>query len=338
MEKETCMKTVFSTNNVHARDRFDFWHGVACKNLVDHNSLPECRLTFHAQIETEYLGNLELVLFQNSPMQVSHTDRHIAHVKSDHLFVCRQIAGAILLEQNTRKIVMEAGDVALLDPLLPYEGSFSTDSETLVLKVPRHELEARVGKTHDMVARSIKPVRTEDRLMSSLSAMLPSLAGKMSAISEEMVGNHTLDLIAVSLANTVEADRPRVSCAKALVLLNVRSVIEARLMDPSLGAQAVADAAGVSVRYANAVLGEHDTSIMRLIQARRLERCRYALEDPNQAHRTVSEIAYGWGFSDMTHFGRRFKKAYGILPSEYQTIARRAGRRGQLFRKPRDRQ
>jgi AraC family transcriptional activator of tynA and feaB len=328
------MKTVFSTNNVHARDRFDFWHGVACKNLVDHSSLPECRLTFDAQIETGYLGSLELVLFHNSPMQVSHTARHIAHAKSDHLFVCRQVAGRVLLEQDTREVTLEAGDVALLDPLLPYEGNFSTDSETLVLKVPRRELEARVGKIRDMVARSIKPVRTEDRLMSSLSAMLPSLAGKMNSISEEMVGNHALDLIAVSLAKTMEADRPRVSSAKALVLSNIRSVIEARLTDPSLGAQAVADAVGVSVRYANAVLADHDTSIMRLIQARRLARCRYALEDPNQAHRTVSEIAYGWGFSDMTHFGRRFKKAYGILPSEYQIIAKRAGRGGN-FRNPR---
>ena len=328
------MKTVFSTNNVHARDRFDFWHGVACKNLVDHNSLPECRLTFGAQIETGYLGNLELVLFHNSPMQVSHTARHTANVKSDHLFVCRQIAGTILLEQDTREIALEAGDVALLDPMIPYQGNFSADSETLVLKVPRRELEARVGKTRDIVARSIKPVRPEDRLMSSLSAMLPSLAGKMNSISEEMVGNHALDLIAVSLAKTMEADRPRVSSAKALVLSNIRSVIEARLRDPSLGAQAVADAVGVSVRYANAVLADHDTSIMRLIQARRLARCRYALEDPNQAHRTVSEIAYGWGFSDMTHFGRRFKKAYGILPSEYQIIAKRAGRGGN-FRNPR---
>ena len=323
------MKTVFSTDNVHARDRFDFWHGVACKNLVDHNSLPECRLTFDAQIETGYLGNLELVLFHNSPMQVSHTARHIARAKSDHVFVCRQVAGVIFLEQDAREIALEAGDVALLDPLLPYEGNFSTDSETLVLKVPRRELEARVGKTRDMVARSIKPIKAEDGLMSSLSAMLPSLAGKMNPISEEMVGNHALDLIAVSLAKTMEADRPRVSSAKALVLLNVRSAIETRLRDPSLGVQAVADAAGVSVRYANAVLADHDTSIMRLIQARRLARCRYALEDPNQAHRTVSEIAYGWGFSDMTHFGRRFKKAYGILPSEYQ-IARRAGRGGQF--------
>jgi AraC family transcriptional activator of tynA and feaB len=59
-------------------------------------------------------------------------------------------------------------------------------------------------------------------------------------------------------------------------------------------------------------------SIMRLVQARRLERCRAALEDPGQARRSVSEIAFGWGFSDMTHFGRRFKAAYGILPSEYR--------------------
>jgi AraC family transcriptional regulator, positive regulator of tynA and feaB len=324
------MKTVFSTNNVHARDKFDFWHSVACKNLVDHNSLPKCRLTFDAQIEMGYLGNLELVLFQNSPMQVSHTARHIAHAKSDHVFVCRQVAGVVFFEQGTREIALEAGDVALLDPLLPYEGKFSADSETLVLKVPRRELEARVGKIHDMVAHSIKPVRAEDRLMSSLCAMLPSLAGKIDSISEEMVGNHALDLIAVSLAKTMEADRPRVSSAKALVMSNIRSVIEVRLTDTTLDAQAVADAVGVSVRYANAVLADHDTSIMRLIQARRLARCRYALEDPNQAHRTVSEIAYGWGFSDMTHFGRRFKKAYGILPSEYQIIARRAGRGGQF--------
>src|ERR1700730_14568569 len=100
------MKIVFLTKNVHARDRFDFWHGVACKNLVDHNSLPECRLTFDAQIETGYLSNLELVLFHNSPMQVSHTARHIAHAKSDHLFVCRQVAGVIFLEQDTREIVL----------------------------------------------------------------------------------------------------------------------------------------------------------------------------------------------------------------------------------------
>jgi AraC-like DNA-binding protein len=37
-----------------------------------------------------------------------------------------------------------------------------------------------------------------------------------------------------------------------------------------------------------------------------------------QGHRTISEIAYGWGFSGMTHFGRRFKAAFGSSPRDYR--------------------
>jgi AraC-like DNA-binding protein len=109
-----------------------------------------------------------------------------------------------------------------------------------------------------------------------------------------------------------------------MALLNVRAAIESRLSDPALDAATVAKAAGVSVRYANALLAEENTSIMRLTWARRLARCRQALEDPLQNHRTLSEIAYGWGFSDMTHFGRSFKAMYDVLPRDHRQFAKRA--------------
>jgi hypothetical protein len=151
------MKTVFSTNNVHARDKFDFWHSAACKNLVDHNSLPKCRLTFDAQIEMGYLGNLELVLFHNSPMQISHTAHHIAHAKSSHVFLCRQVAGAVFLEQDTREIALEAGDVALLDPLLPYEGNFSADSENVSSQGSTSRKDPRHGCAVDKAGQGGRP-------------------------------------------------------------------------------------------------------------------------------------------------------------------------------------
>src|SRR4051794_28877951 len=101
------------------------------------------------------------------------------------------------------------------------------------------------------------------------------------SVTGEVVANHALDLVAISLAKTMQADgRVRVSDCKVLVVSNVRAAVEARLADPHLDATSVADAAGVSVRYANAVLAEQDTSIMRLIQTRRLARCRTAFEDP----------------------------------------------------------
>jgi AraC-like DNA-binding protein len=116
----------------------------------------------------------------------------------------------------------------------------------------------------------------------------------------------------------MEGGRPRISSARSLALLNVHAAVEARLADPALDAESVASAAGLSVRYANAVLAQEGTSITRLIQTRRLARCRRALEDPLQGHRTISEIAYGSGFSDMTHFGRRFKAAFGLSPRDYR--------------------
>jgi AraC-like DNA-binding protein len=56
-------------------------------------------------------------------------------------------------------------------------------------------------------------------------------------------------------------------------------------------------------------------------------RCQKAFDDPSQTHRTISEIAYGWGFSDMTHFGRKFKAAYGLSPREFRKLHGRLGDR-----------
>jgi AraC-like DNA-binding protein len=43
----------------------------------------------------------------------------------------------------------------------------------------------------------------------------------------------------------------------------------------------------------------------------------------SQGHRTMSDIAFSWGFSDLSHFGRSFKKAYGISASEYRNQTRK---------------
>jgi AraC family transcriptional activator of tynA and feaB len=131
------MKKLFSTADVHRRDRFDYWHNVACKTLVDHSSKPECRQTFEAQIETGTLADIELILFENSPMNAIRSAQHLARAEDGDLFLCRQISGVLALEQEGRQVLLKAGDFALLDPLLTYSAKFSSGSNLLVLKTPR---------------------------------------------------------------------------------------------------------------------------------------------------------------------------------------------------------
>jgi len=312
------MRLLFSTHEVHSRDRFDYWHDVACKTFGEHHAAPERRHDFHAAIEVGALIDIGVVVFENSPMNIARTARHVARDRTDDLFLCRQMAGHFAVEQESRDVVLHAGDMVLLDPLLPYQGVFGGSSQMLVVIVPRPMLEARVGKTRDMVARLLRPFAGESGLASSMLAMLPAHVGGMSAAAQATIRDQTLDLIALTLAGAMDARQPVLSSAGRASLLRVRAAIEGRLTNPALDAAAVAAAAGISVRYANALLAQEDMSITRLIQARRLTRCRKALEDPSQAHRTVSEIAYGWGFCDMTHFGRKFKKAFGAPPSAYR--------------------
>jgi AraC family transcriptional regulator, positive regulator of tynA and feaB len=310
------VKTIFSTDEVHPRDRFDFWHSVACRTIVAHDSIPACRQGFRAEVRCGVLAEIGLIQIHSDGF---HFTRGGRHADSEDLLICRQLSGQMTLEQCGREISLSSGSFMLLDPRVPYTGSYSSAASWLVLKVPRHFLESRLGRAPQVMSVAVDPVQGEAVLAASLLAMLPDIADRLEkGASEELVREQILDLVALSIGNAMARESARVSSARAVVLMKVRSAIESRLADPGLDSRSVAQAAGVSLRYANATLSGEGTSIGRLIQSRRLLRCRRALEDPAQSHRTVSEIAYGWGFSDMTHFGRRFKAAFGELPSEYR--------------------
>lgn len=312
------MRTLFSTKDVHPRERFEYWHEVACQCIVHHESRPERRSTFQAELHTAGLDQTELLLFENEAMHVSRTPSHIARTPGDGLFVYLHLSGQLHLEQSGREQFLRPGEFTLVDPSLPYIAKFSGGSKSLILKVPRHAFEIRLGKIRDSLLCPVKPTDPQGSLTAAYLGMLPAHAEHLGETAKRVVEDHVLDMVAVSLSSVAGHSRPGLSSARSFVLMSVRSAIEARLSDPTLNPSEVSAIAGVSVRYANAVLAREGTSIGRLILLRRLERCRKALEDPAQANRTLQEIAFGWGFSDMTHFGRRFKSAYGILPSEYR--------------------
>ena len=203
------MRTIFSTANVHPRDRFDYWHDVARTHILDHNAKPESRHDFYAELLTSSLANINLILFENSPMEVWHTARQ-ASVSTDEILLCRQVAGTLTLQQDSRNVILEPDDFTLIEPLRPYNAQFLPGSKVLIVKIPRRSLEARIGKARGMTAHCIKPSNFENKLASTCLGLLATHRTEISSRAEEIVTNKVLDLIALSLGKSMEGATPRV--------------------------------------------------------------------------------------------------------------------------------
>jgi len=64
------MQQLFSTRDAHPRERFDYWHEVARKNIVYHDVQPEHRLHFEAQMEAGVLVDVGFVRLAHTPITI----------------------------------------------------------------------------------------------------------------------------------------------------------------------------------------------------------------------------------------------------------------------------
>ena len=309
------MDRIFSTSDVHPRDRFAYWHEVACKQIVGHNSEPLVRLNFDANLSATHLAGLPLLVFENAPMDVSRSRGDISKSACDDLFVCRQLAGTLSLEQQDQELSLEPGDFCLIDPMVPYHGRFRGSSKLLVVKISRQDLQARAGEVTALTARALQHAPLGP-LTAGYLALLPSCKN-YSGHSAAFLKEQLCDLVGACLSD-IGGSAGGLSTSRTMALVRIKSTIREHLADPKLSAAVVAEAAGVSVRYANMLLAAEGTSLSRLIIKMRLERCRVAFDDPGLIHRSISEIAMDWGFSYLSHFSRVFKARYGLSPRDYR--------------------
>ncbi|MGE5152209.1 MAG: helix-turn-helix domain-containing protein, partial [Rhodospirillaceae bacterium] len=86
--------------------------------------------------------------------------------------------------------------------------------------------------------------------------------------------------------------------------------------DPELTPARAAAAARISVRQLHLLFEPTGTSFAQHVLARRLSECRAALESPAQRGRTVTDIAFAWGFNNLASFYRAFRRHFGVGPGD----------------------
>jgi AraC-like DNA-binding protein len=135
---------------------------------------------------------------------------------------------------------------------------------------------------------------------------------------------HTLsEMTWCAVREQLEAPPPGVH--RDIQRARIKTFIEQRLHDPELSVDSIAQARKMSVRSVHrAFEADAAGSISNYIWMRRLSRCAASLQDPGQAHRSITDICFSWGFNSTSHFSRLFKEHFGVTPREYRTASEKA--------------
>jgi AraC-like DNA-binding protein len=144
------------------------------------------------------------------------------------------------------------------------------------------------------------------------------------ASAAESLGSATLELARAVIA-TVGHDGPaRNDIASEALATRVEAYVQQHLTDPALSPESIARAHHISVRQLYKLWSARELGLAERIMRGRLEGARRDLAKDGSAG--IAAVARRWGFTDPTHFGRRFRAAYGISPRQWRQVQDDQGR------------
>jgi AraC-like DNA-binding protein len=281
-----------STDVLSDREAFAFWQDVICETFIHLDCASANSRKFRGSLHNQPFGDLLLSSMASDPIDLSRTAARISAARDEYCLIVVQGSGRTLGEQ--------------------------TGFHHYVLKVPREAVRRRFGPIEALTATKISGTRGIGKIASNFVRGLHGELETLDEFASQRLAETSVDLIAAALASAMPTAVPVASTTRVAHLMRAKSFIAGNIHRYDLTSGHVAVAIGVSERYLRDLFAGEGMSLGRYIWTFRLERCRIALSDPSQAHRAISEIAFGWGFNDMSHFSHYFRERVGVSPREYR--------------------
>lgn len=308
----------FSTFGIDARRKLAFWNDLASESFSPLVSEPEDIRAFNGSIMRGSIGDMTLSEVYSDAQIVRHSRSHVARTKDSMFFLHLQLEGESVNRQDGRESLLREGDFTLCDSTRRYEMIFTQANRMLVLGIPSATLRRQIGCPESLAALPMSGGRGASGLLSLLLRKYWSEYHQ--GFHEQTAGRVAvaiLDLIGAAYADLPQAlaDRSSLSTSHRIRIVNF---IEAHLNDPDLTPTRIAEACKMTPRYLHHLFSDQDETVARYILRRRLEACSRALQSGAQRGRTVTAIAFDYGFNSPTHFGRVFRAKYNVTPREYR--------------------
>lgn len=296
---------------------FDRWHDQTCRQF----STTECDI----QSEPDFSGSVtswEAGALRFGELSAKTRDRHLPLVRDeadirrdprDHIMLFQVQSGEVGFQQSERNTTAKPGDLVLYDQATPFTVDFMGNTRGLVVAVPRSEAISRLATVDRLTARRLPGSSQASRFAASiLKQFCPSEDEEKPNISRK-VESSALDLIFGSIEQCLHPHETAIEHYRQKQLQGIKQYILGNLHDPDLNIENICAAQGVSPRSLNRAFSSEGTTPIRWLWKKRLEGSYTVITQGKFV--SITEVAYEFGFRDVSHFSRAFKSEFGRTPS-----------------------
>ncbi len=274
---------------------------------------------FDGRARTLRAGEVVLTRLEATRHRVTRSPSIARHTEVPYLKIVAPWKGCAGVEQKGRETWVTPGQWSIYDTTDSYAVANPERVEHLIVMLPRAMLTERGIALDPLMARrlggsggvSTLALQTMRNAFAELPSMPEAAARGVGDAITQLVHLSLLDLAGQASAQTQrEALRER-----------IKQHVAQHLADPALTVDQLARALNCSRRQLYNAFAEEPDGVAGYILARRLEACRRVLADRAQDHRSLTDIALGFGFQNMAHFSRVFRNHLGLPPSDFRRQA-----------------
>ena len=310
---------VWTTSAHRAPARFEAWRHALNLSHLEWELEPVPEPKFGARIRQKTLDGVRIVDCHCDPCAGWRRRPQVSRGDGAYFGILFELHGREVIRQGGNEAVLAAGDFVMWDSDREMEFRVLDPLHKLTLLVPKPRMRMLLGDA-ERYAGVVVP--GSGRVDGIAAEALRRLARDFATMGEGEA-SVVIDPVLSLLSATLMTRRPpaNVSAGHQDSFRKFCRYIEMNLGDGDLAPFKIAAPHGVSLRYLHLVFAEQGTSVGQWLRQRRLSHCHKELSQGGRG-RTITEVAFRWGFNDMAHFSRAFKAQYGTSPRE---LARASG-------------